>query len=77
MADLRYMSNDQLLERYYLILNNRIKVTNWESLELQNELQKRDLKDDVSSSPAQFEIFSRCLDVDKIRQYVKQAFTQA
>ncbi len=72
MPGLRDVSDDKLMEKYYLILNNRIDVPAREVGELQDELRKRELQ--PLSSEAQLQIFIRCLDVDRVRQYVKQAF---
>jgi hypothetical protein len=73
MAGLRHVPDEKLIEKYYLILNNRIEITHGELRELTDELNRRDLK--PLSSEAHLEIFIRCLDVDRIRSYVKQAFS--
>jgi hypothetical protein len=73
MPGLRDVSDERLMEKYYLILNNRIDVPAREIGELQDELRRREIKQTLDDR--QMEIFIRCLDVEKIRQYVKKAFS--
>jgi hypothetical protein len=73
MAGLRHVPDEKLIEKYYLVLNNRIDVNYQDMRELQEELNRRNIK--PLSTQAHLEIFIRCLDVDRIKSYVKQAFS--
>ncbi|MDQ7822201.1 MAG: hypothetical protein RDV48_05340 [Candidatus Eremiobacteraeota bacterium] len=74
MAGLRHVPDEKLVEKYYLILNNRIEVPHGEIQELQQELRRREINE--TPDDRHMEIFIRCLDVDRIRQFVKQAFAK-
>jgi hypothetical protein len=74
MASLSNVSLENLVEKYYLILNNRIQVSTLEIRELQIELRSRNLN--TLSKEKYFEIFVGCLDVGLIAGYVREAFSK-
>lgn len=74
MASLSNVPLEKLIEKYYLILNNRIEVSSLEIRELQIELRNRNLNEITKEK--YLEIFIRCLDVDLITNYVRTAFSK-
>lgn len=74
MASLSNVSLEKLVEKYYLILNDKIQVSQLEIRELQIELRSRNLN--TLSKEKYFEIFVSCLDAGLIASYVREAFSK-